>query len=68
LDVLETCEPAWNELRDNRRYRMRKEGRLGEIKGVYHRIDTGSAAPVHAQPYRAGPAARKAEKAVVKRC
>jgi hypothetical protein len=40
-----------------------KKGRLGEVKGVYHRIDTGSATPVHAQPYRAGPAARQAERA-----
>jgi hypothetical protein len=26
-----------------------KKGRLGEVRAVYHRIDTGSAAPVHAR-------------------
>jgi hypothetical protein len=45
-----------------------KNGRLGEFKGAYHRIDTGSAAPVHAQPYCSGPAARKQRMRRLKIC
>jgi hypothetical protein len=53
-DILERQSDMWN-------------GRLGTIRGVFHRIDTGDHAPVHLQPRRAGPAAREVERAEVEK-
>ena len=51
-----------------RQYSEICDGRLGTLKGVYHRIDLlPGSTPIFQQPYRAGPEARKAEEAEVQR-
>jgi hypothetical protein len=40
-----------------------RDGTLGAIRGIFHRIKTGDHAPVHLQPRLAGPAARETERA-----
>ena len=51
-----------------RRYPELCDGRLGTIRGAFHRIDlVDGAKPIFQQPYRAGPERRKAEEAEIQR-